>query len=121
MTRKKILVIEDNELNLRLFNDLLTIKGTQVIEVHDAFKAIETIYQEKPDLILMDIKLEGISGIDLIQIIKADPKILNIPIIAVTAFAVKEYEEKIMQSGCEAYISKPFTINHFFTTIDKFI
>ncbi len=118
---KKILIVEDNELNLKLFRDLLGANGYETTETKDGMEAINITRNMRPDLILMDIQLPEISGLDVTKQIKADESIRNIPIIAVTAFAMKDDEEKILQAGCEAYISKPISIEHFLTTVKKFL
>lgn len=111
--QKKILIIEDNELNLKLFNDLLDAHGYKTVESRDGRKAFEITMRENPDLIIMDIQLPNISGIDVIRQIKSDKKLKHIPIIAVTAYAMQDDEERIMSAGCEGYISKPIEIASF--------
>lgn len=118
---KKILIVEDNDLNLKLFRDLLEANGYVTVETKDGMRATDLVRMEKPDLILMDIQLPEISGLDVTRKIKADPSIADIPIIAVTAFAMKDDEEKILRAGCEAYISKPISIMNFLETIKKFL
>jgi two-component system cell cycle response regulator DivK len=118
---KKILIVEDNDLNLKLFRDLLEANGYLTVETKDGMKATDLVRMEKPDLILMDIQLPEISGLDVTRKIKADKSIADIPIIAVTAFAMKDDEEKILRAGCEAYISKPISIMHFLETVKKFL
>ena len=121
MTEKKILIVEDNDLNLKLFRDLLGAHGYHTIETKSGFDAIDLTRDHKPDLIIMDIQLPEISGLDVTRKIKADQTISSIPIVAVTAFAMRDDEEKILQAGCEAYISKPISIGPFLHTIEKFI
>ncbi len=117
----KVLVVEDNDLNLRLFHDLLMIQNHQVVVSRDGIGVTNIVKEEKPDLILMDIRLNGISGIDLISELKENPETYNIPIIAITACAMKKDEIKISASGCDLYISKPVSIDRFFAAIDTFI
>ena len=117
----KVLVVEDNELNLKLFRDLLSIKNHEVVsskEGHDAFELAKT---ESPELILMDIQLNGISGLDIIKELKGSLGTAHIPIIAVTAFAMKHDEIKIMESGCDMYLSKPLSIDQLFDAISRYI
>ena len=121
MTEKKILIVEDNDLNLKLFRDLLGAHGYHTIETKNGFDAIDLTRDHRPDLIIMDIQLPEISGLDVTRKIKADQTISAIPIVAVTAFAMRDDEEKILQAGCEAYISKPISIGPFLQTIEKFI
>ncbi len=118
---KKILIVEDNDLNLKLFRDLLEANGYITVETKEGLKATDLVRMEKPDLILMDIQLPEISGLDVTRKIKADKSIADIPIIAVTAFAMKDDEEKILRAGCEAYISKPISIVSFLETVKKFL
>lgn len=119
--RKKILVVEDNELNLKLFKDLLEANNFEVIENRDGKRVLELIQTEKPDIILMDIQLPDISGMDLIERIKSDELLKKIPIIAVTAFAMQEDKDNILNSGAEEYISKPISITKFLEVINKYI
>jgi two-component system cell cycle response regulator DivK len=119
-TQKKIFIVEDNDLNLKLFKDLLSANGFDVHFTQDGFEAFDMISQVMPNLILMDIQLHGISGFDIIKSIKADKKLKQIPIIAVTAFAMKDDKNKIMESGCEEYISKPISIEPFLKTVKRF-
>ena len=118
---KKILIVEDNDLNLKLFRDLLEANGYHVTDTKDGYEAIRLAASLRPNLILMDIQLPEISGLDVTRRIKADPDVKDIPIIAVTAFAMKDDEEKILQAGCEGYISKPISINSFMEKIRSFI
>jgi two-component system cell cycle response regulator DivK len=119
--KKTILIVEDNDLNLKLFRDLLTANGYETRETKDGLEAVALTRNIQPDLILMDIQLPEISGLDITRTIKNDESLKHIPIIAVTAFAMKDDEEKILKAGCEAYISKPISIEHFIGTVRKFI
>ncbi len=119
--KKRILIVEDNDLNLKLFRDLLTAHGYDTIETKEGMEAISLTRSEHPDLILMDIQLPEISGLDVTRRLKSDDTINSIPIIAVTAFAMKDDEEKIMAAGCEAYISKPISIIPFLNTVRRFL
>ncbi|MFO0389985.1 MAG: response regulator [Alphaproteobacteria bacterium] len=119
--KKRILIVEDNDLNLKLFRDLLGAHGYETIETKEGIEAITLTRSEKPDLILMDIQLPEISGLDVTRRIKADETLRAIPIIAVTAFAMKDDEEKILAAGCEAYISKPISIMSFLNTVRRFL
>ena len=118
---KRILIVEDNDLNLKLFRDLLSANGYETFETKDGMEAISLTRNMKPDLILMDIQLPEISGLEITQKIKADPEISQIPVVAVTAFAMKDDEEKILAAGCQAYISKPISIDHFLSTVKSFL
>ena len=119
--KKRILIVEDNDLNLKLFRDLLTAHGYETIETKEGLEAITMTREHHPDLILMDIQLPEISGLDVTRRLKADNSICDIPIIAVTAFAMKDDEEKILSAGCEAYISKPISIIPFLNTVRRFL
>lgn len=118
---KKILVVEDNDLNSKLFQDLLEAHHMQVVCTKDGLESFALACREKPDLILMDIQLRGISGLDIIKKLKSEPETKAIPIIAVTAYAMKDDEEKILQSGCEAYIAKPISIGPFLEVVNRFL
>ncbi|MBL1422357.1 MAG: response regulator [Alphaproteobacteria bacterium] len=118
---KTILIVEDNELNMKLFNDLLESKGYKIIQTANGLNAVELAREHKPNLILMDIQLPEVSGLEVTKWLKADDELAHIPVIAVTAFAMKGDEEKILQGGCEAYISKPISVAKFLTTIQSFI
>lgn len=114
---QKILIVEDNELNMKLFNDLLEAHGYETVTTRDGTKAVGIATSEKPDLILMDIQLPEVSGLDITRQIKENDELKNIPIIAVTAFAMKGDEDKIKECGCNGYISKPISITTFIETI----
>jgi two-component system, cell cycle response regulator DivK len=119
--QKKVLVVEDNELNMKLFNDLLEAHGYKVVQTRDGLTALDMAREHKPDLILMDIQLPEVSGIEVTKWLKEDDALKSIPVIAVTAFAMKGDEQKIREGGCEAYISKPISVMSFLQTIDKFL
>lgn len=114
---KKILIVEDNELNMKLFNDLLEAHGFDTVTTRDGTKALAIAKEERPDLILMDIQLPEVSGLDITRMMKAEDDLKDIPIIAVTAFAMKGDEDKIRECGCNGYISKPISIVTFIETI----
>ncbi len=118
---KTILIVEDNELNLKLFRDLLKANGFDTVETNEGIEAVGLARNAKPDLIIMDIQLPEISGLDITRKIKSDPEMKHIPVIAVTAFAMKDDEDKILQAGCEAYLSKPIAIDQFLNTVRRFI
>jgi two-component system, cell cycle response regulator DivK len=120
-TRKKVLIVEDNELNMKLFNDLLVAHGYGTLLTKDGVEAIALARQHRPDLILMDIQLPEISGLQVTQWLKEDEDLRTIPIIAVTAFAMKGDEEKIRDGGCEAYIAKPISVASFLRTVERFL
>jgi len=117
MDQKKILILEDNELNMKLFHDLLEVHGYTTLQTKDGREALQLAREHRPDLILMDIQLPEVSGLEVTKWIKADDDLKSIPVIAVTAFAMKGDEEKIRSGGCEAYIAKPISVNSFLETI----
>ena len=118
---KTILVVEDNELNMKLFRDLLEVQGYRVLQTRDGMEALKLARQHRPDLILMDIQLPGVSGLEVTKWIKDDNTLKAIPIIAVTAFAMKGDEEKIRRGGCEAYLAKPISVMNFLKTVEQFL
>ncbi len=115
------MIVEDNELNMKLFHDLLESRGYDIIETRDGMEALKMARSERPDLILMDIQLPEVSGLEVTKWIKEDDDLKAIPIIAVTAFAMKGDEEKIREGGCEAYIAKPISVTNFLETVAQFL
>src|ERR671927_729400 len=118
---KTILIVEDNDLNMKLFHDLLEAHGYRILQTKDGMEALRLARQHRPDLILMDIQLPEVSGLEVTKWIKEDDELRSIPIIAVTAFAMKGDEEKIREGGCEAYIAKPISVTTFLDTVVKFL
>ncbi|WP_051929199.1 response regulator [Thermopetrobacter sp. TC1] len=118
---RKVLVVEDNELNMKLFNDLLESQGYEVIQTRDGLSALDLARAHRPDLIIMDIQLPEVPGTDVIKWLKEDESLRHIPVIAVTAFAMKGDQERIRESGCEAYMSKPITVTEFLETVRRFL
>jgi two-component system, cell cycle response regulator DivK len=118
---KTILIVEDNELNMKLFNDLLEAHGYNTLQVRDGRAVIELTRKNQPDLILMDIQLPEISGLEITKMLKADDDLRDIPVIAVTAFAMKGDEQKIRDGGCDGYIAKPISVASFLQTVSKFL
>jgi two-component system, cell cycle response regulator DivK len=110
---QKILVVEDNELNLRLFCDLLRAHGYEAEPVRDGREAVERARAFEPNLIVMDIQMPHISGLELIEQMKSDDALKVIPIMAVTAYAAKGDEERIREAGAEGYVSKPISVVRF--------
>jgi len=106
----KVLIVEDNELNMKLFNDIFEAHGYTTLQSRDGLDALQIARQHRPDLILMDIQLPVVSGLEITKQLKADEELRGIPVVAVTAFAMKGDEEKIRQSGCDAYMIKPISI-----------
>jgi two-component system cell cycle response regulator DivK len=118
---KTVLVVEDNELNMKLFHDLLEAHGYNILQTKDGMEALRIAREHKPDLILMDIQLPEVSGLEVTKWIKEDENLKSIPVIAVTAFAMKGDEEKIRYGGCEAYIAKPISVTNFLETVQRFL
>jgi two-component system cell cycle response regulator DivK len=118
---KTVLIVEDNELNMKLFHDLLDAHGYGTLQTRNGIDAIALARQHKPDLIVMDIQLPEVSGLDVTKWLKEDDNLRHIPIVAVTAFAMKGDEERIREGGCEAYLSKPISVSLFLDTIRQFI
>jgi two-component system cell cycle response regulator DivK len=118
---KKVLIVEDNDLNMKLFNDLLEAHGYNTLQTKDGMEALRMARQHLPDLILMDIQLPEVSGLEVIKWLKEDDNLSAIPVIAVTAFAMKGDEEKMRNGGCEAYIAKPISVSSFMRTVERFL
>ncbi len=116
---KTVLIVEDNELNMKLLNDLLQSKGYGTLLAADGVKGLELARQHKPDLIIMDIQLPGISGLEVTRTLKADDELKAIPVVAVTAFARQGDKEAILEAGCDAYIAKPISIVDFMETVAR--
>src|SRR5271155_3279822 len=113
---KTVLIVEDNELNMKLFHDLLDAQGYGTIQTRDGMEALDIARARRPDLILMDIQLPEVSGLEVTKWLKEDDELRMIPVVAVTAFAMKGDEEKIREGGCEAYIAKPISVPQFLET-----
>lgn len=118
---KTVMIVEDNELNMKLFHDLLESQGYATIKTSNGMDALDLARAHHPDLIIMDIQLPEVSGLVVTKWLKEDEELQHIPVIAVTAFAMKGDEERILAGGCEGYISKPISIPHFLETIAKYI
>ncbi len=118
---KTVLIVEDNELNMKLFHDLLDAHGYKTLQARSGMDGLALAREHLPSLILMDIQLPEVSGLEVTKWIKEDERLRDIPVVAVTAFAMKGDEERIRQGGCEAYISKPITIGSFIDTVRRFI
>ena len=118
---KTVLIVEDNELNMKLFHDLLDAHGYGTLQTRNGLDALRIAREHRPNLILMDIQLPEISGLEVTKWLKDDEELRDIPVIAVTAFAMKGDEERIRQGGCEAYISKPISIGTFLETVRRYL
>ena len=118
---KTVLIVEDNALNMKLFQDLLEAHDINTLETTDGRNVLDLARKHKPDLILMDIQLPEVSGLEVTQWLKDDEELKDIPVIAVTAFAMKGDEQKIREGGCEDYISKPISVGTFMETINSYL
>ena len=118
---KTVMIVEDNELNMKLFNDLLRANGYDTLLMRNGHEALASLKEQRPDLIIMDIQLPEISGLEVTKRIKQDENLRAIPVIAVTAFAMKGDEERILQGGCEGYLSKPISVTTFIQTVKTYL
>ncbi len=116
---QSILIVEDNELNMKLFNDLLEAHGYNTLQSRNGIEAFELVRQHRPDLVLMDIQLPEVSGLEVIKWLKEDEDLREIPVIAITAFAMKGDEVRIREAGCEAYLSKPISVANFLDVVTQ--
>ena len=114
---KTVLIVEDNELNMKLFHDLLDAHGYRTLQTRNGIEALALAREHRPHLILMDIQLPEVSGLEVTKWLKEDDQLRKIPVVAVTAFAMKGDEERIREGGCEAYISKPISISTFLDNV----
>ncbi len=117
---KTVLVVEDNDASMMLFDDLLEAHCYNVLQAKDGMEAWRMAREHHPDLILMDIQLPDVSGLEVIKWLKNDEDLKSIPVIAITAFATAGHEEKIREGGCDAYIVKPISIHSFLQTVERF-
>src|SRR5512145_284922 len=119
--RKTVLIVEDSPLCMKLFSDLLDVQGHAALRARGGWEAIRLARKHRPDLILMDIKLPDISGLEATQQLKQDPQLSGIPVIAVTAFAMPTDEDEIRRRGCDGYLAKPVFVTRFWETIERFL
>lgn len=119
--RRRILIVEDHPLNMKLLRDLLQAHGYETLETGDGLEALNLARQSRPDLILMDLQLPDISGLEVTRWLRREPGTRDIPVIAVTAFAMREDEKKALDSGCNAYIAKPISIRRVLETVAAFL
>ena len=116
---KMVLVVEDHDLNRKLFHDVLEAGGYNVLQAKDGMEGWRMAREQRPDLILMDIQLPDVSGLEVTKWLKADETLKSIPVIAITAFVMDGDEEKFLEGGCDAYIVKPISISNFLQTVDR--
>lgn len=118
---KRVLIVEDNELNMKLFNDVLEARGYHTLGCRDGLEAVRLARHHRPDLIIMDIQLPEVSGLEVTKWLKEDMELRHIPVIAVTAFAMKGDPEKMREGGCEAYLAKPISVTGFLGLVERFL
>ncbi len=118
---KRILIVEDNELNMKLLHDVLEAHGYQTIVTGTGEAALALARDEQPDLILLDLQLPDISGLDVARRLKEDRETRTIPVVAVTAFAMVGDERKALTSGCDAYVAKPIMLRDFVGLVERFV
>jgi CheY-like chemotaxis protein len=121
MENKTVLVVEDNELNMKLVRGLIQIGKYRMLEAIDAESGIQLTREQQPDLILMDIQLPGMDGLTATKILKEDPSLKDIPIVALTSYAMQGDKEKAIQAGCTGYIAKPIDTRKFLETISEYL
>ncbi len=121
MNIKTILVVEDNELNMKLVKGLIKIGKYRMLEALDAESGIQLIREQQPDLVLMDIQLPGMDGLSATKIIKADSALKDIPIVALTSYAMEGDKEKALAAGCTGYIAKPIDTRKFLKTVSQYL
>lgn len=119
MEAKTILVVEDNEMNMKLMRAVLTVGKYRILEAADAETGLRLVREQRPDLILMDIQLPGMDGLTATRIIKADPDLRDIPVFAVSGFAMESDKEKAMNIGFAGYIVKPFSVKAMLKALDQ--
>ncbi len=117
----KVLVVEDNEMNMQLFEYLLEEGGYQILKATSGEDALRVVAEKMPDLILMDIHLPGMDGLSVVRELKNDSKMQRIPILALTAHAMRGDKDRFLQAGCDGYISKPIDVKTFIPSIQKFL
>lgn len=118
---KRVLIVEDNPLNMKLFSAMIAAQGYQVLQATDGTLGLDLAHRQHPDLIIMDIQLPGLSGLEVTHSLKADADTRDIPIIATTAFALGGDEETIRASGCDGYMAKPIAISQFLEMVEAFM
>ena len=121
VSRKKILIVEDNELSMKLVNDLLEFRGYEIFQATLGGDALRIVREEHPDLVLLNLQLPDMSGLEVARTLKADAATQAIPVVAVTAFAMRGDEEKAREAGCDGYVTKPIRIQAFLQTVETFL
>ncbi len=118
---KTVLIVDDNEMNLTLAKDIVRSRGFDTLETGDAESAIEIAREKKPDLILMDVRLPGMDGLEATRLLKADEETGGLPVVAITASVFQRDREKAFDAGCDGFLNKPFRFDDFIAEIEKFL
>ena len=121
MTGRRILVVEDNPLNLKLVRDVLTAFDYDVVEAHTGEEGVELAGTCEPDLVLMDLQLPGIDGYEALRLLRQDPRLGAVPVVAVTAFAMQEDRERTAREGFDGYLGKPISVRSLPSQVDAFL
>lgn len=117
----KVLIFENDPLSMKLLTDLLHMQGYETVQVSDGLLAEDLVRQHSPDLVLSDFGLKGRTGLDITRALKSDPETRNIPVILTTVFPHSGFRTKAMESGCNAFLVKPYTFPHLFKTVQEFL
>jgi len=120
MTGPQVLVVEDNERNMKLFRDVLQASGFSTLEAATGERAVELVFEHRPDLVLMDIQLPDIDGIEALRRVRADDRFASVPVVALTAQAMEGDRERFLAAGFDGYLSKPVDISDFVTTVKRY-
>jgi two-component system, cell cycle response regulator DivK len=121
MADELILIVEDNEKNLKLARDVLQFRGFRTLEASTAEQAIDLAMERQPDLVLMDYQLPGINGVEALKILRADPKTAEIPVVALTASAMREDRERFLAAGFDGYLTKPIDVREFGNQVRSYL
>jgi len=121
MNTGRILVVEDNPLNLKLIRDVLVLLGYDVMEARSGEEGVNLAHQRVPDLVLMDLQLPGIDGVEALRLLRLDPAVSDVPVVAVTAFAMKEDRQRAVANGFDGYLSKPISIRALPAQVEAFL
>lgn len=121
MNTGRILVVEDNPLNLKLIRDVLVLLGYDVMEARSGEEGVHLAHQRVPDLVLMDLQLPGIDGVEALRLLRLDPAVSDVPVVAVTAFAMKEDRQRAVANGFDGYLSKPISIRALPAQVEAFL
>jgi two-component system cell cycle response regulator DivK len=121
VTPRKILVVEDNPLNLKLVRDVLQFAGYDVIEAHTGEEGVRAAETDRPDLVLMDLQLPGIDGIEALHRLRQGPLGADVPVVAVTAFAMEQDRERASKAGFDGYVEKPISVRDLPRQVEAFL